>query len=102
MKAQFITAQEIQKVMNISRSKSYQIVRDLNKELKGMGYITIAGKCPIQFLSLIHILPHRQGGRQGGPGLHPGRDPQRRDRQDHRLLRANPGLLRAQAAPPAL
>ena len=44
MKAQFITAQEIQKVMNISRSKSYQ-----NKELKGMGYITIAGKCPIQF-----------------------------------------------------
>ena len=35
-------------------------------------------------------------------GLHPGRDPQRRDRQDHRLLRANPGLLRAQAAPPAL
>jgi len=49
MKAQFITAQEIQKAMNISRSKSYQIVRDLNKELKGMGYITIAGKCPIQF-----------------------------------------------------
>ena len=37
-----------------------------------------------------------------GPGLHPGRDPQRGDRQDHRLLRANPGLLRAQAAPPAL
>ena len=35
--------------MNISRSKSYQIVRDLNKELKEMGYITIAGKCPIQF-----------------------------------------------------
>lgn len=49
MKAQFITAQEIQEVMNVSRSKSYQIVRDLNKELKNMGYITIAGKCPIQF-----------------------------------------------------
>ena len=29
-------------------------------------------------------------------GLHPGRDPQRGDRQDHRLLRAHPGLLRAQ------
>ena len=42
MKAQFIIAQEIQKVMNIRRSKSYQIVRNL-------GYITIAGKCPIQF-----------------------------------------------------
>ena len=49
MKAQFITAEEIQEVMKISRSKSYQIVRDLNKELKAMGYITIAGKCPIQY-----------------------------------------------------
>lgn len=49
MRAQFITAEEIQKIMNISRSKSYQIVRDLNKELKEMRYITIAGKCPIQF-----------------------------------------------------
>ena len=35
--------------MNISRNKSYQIVRDLNKELKEMGYITIAGKCSVQF-----------------------------------------------------
>ena len=49
MKTQFITAEEIQEIMNISRSKSYQIVRDLNKELKAMGYITIAGKCPIQY-----------------------------------------------------
>ena len=49
MKAQFITAEEIQEIMNISRSKSYQIVRDLNKELKAMGYITIAGKCPIKY-----------------------------------------------------
>ena len=53
MKAQFITAEEIQKIMNISRSKSYQIVRDLNKELKEMGYITIAGKCPFIFFKHI-------------------------------------------------
>lgn len=49
MRAQFIPTEEIQKIMNINRSKAYQIVRDLNKELKSMGYITIAGKCPIQF-----------------------------------------------------
>lgn len=49
MRAQFITAEEIQKIMNISRSKAYQIVRELNKELKAMGYITIAGKCPVSF-----------------------------------------------------
>ena len=49
MRAQFITASEVAEIMGISRSKSYQIIRDLNKELKSMGYHTIAGKCPIQF-----------------------------------------------------
>lgn len=49
MRTQFITAEEIQEIMDISRSKAYQIVRELNKELKAMGYITIAGKCSIQF-----------------------------------------------------
>lgn len=45
MRAQFITAEEVQKVLDVSRSKSYQIIRELNKELKSMGYQTIAGKC---------------------------------------------------------
>ena len=49
MRAQFITAAEVQKALGISRSKAYQIIRTLNKELKAMGYITIAGKCPIQY-----------------------------------------------------
>ena len=44
MRAQFITAEEVQQVLDISRSKSYQIIRDLNKELKSMGYHTNAGK----------------------------------------------------------
>ena len=47
MRAQFITAEEVQQILNVSRSKSYQIIRELNKELKSMGYQTIAGKCPI-------------------------------------------------------
>lgn len=38
MRAQFITAEEVQQILNVSRSKSYQIIRDLNKELKSMGY----------------------------------------------------------------
>ena len=37
MRAQFITAEEVQKVLDVSRSKSYQIIRELNKELKSMG-----------------------------------------------------------------
>ena len=47
-----------------------------------------------------HRLSHRQGGRQDRAGLHAGRDPQRRHRQDHRLLRAHAGLLRAEDPPP--
>ena len=43
------SATEVAEIMGISRSKSYQIIRELNKELKSMGYHTIAGKCPIQF-----------------------------------------------------
>lgn len=49
MRAQFITAGEVAEIMGVSRTKAYQIVRDMNKELKSMGYITIAGKCPIQY-----------------------------------------------------
>ena len=49
MRAQFITAEEVQQVLKISRSKSYQIIRELNKELKSMGYQTLAGKCPIAY-----------------------------------------------------
>ncbi len=49
MRAQFITAQEVAEILGISRSKSYQIIRQMNKELKAQGYITIAGKCPAQY-----------------------------------------------------
>lgn len=42
MRAQFITAGEVAEIMGVSRTKAYQIVRDMNKELKSMGYITIA------------------------------------------------------------
>ena len=49
MKAQFITAAEVAEIMGVSRTKAYQIVRDMNKELRAMGYITIAGKCPVQY-----------------------------------------------------
>ena len=34
MRAQFITASEVAKIMGISRSKAYQIVREMNRELK--------------------------------------------------------------------
>lgn len=49
MKAQFITAEEVQEVLGVSRSKAYQIVQSMNRDLKAAGYITIAGKCPVQY-----------------------------------------------------
>ena len=38
MRAQFITAAEVAEIMGISRSKAYQIVREMNRELKAQGY----------------------------------------------------------------
>ena len=49
MRAQFITAEEVQQVLGVSRSTAYQIIQRMNRELKAAGYITIAGKCPIQY-----------------------------------------------------
>jgi sugar-specific transcriptional regulator TrmB len=49
MRAQFITAEEVAEVMGVGRSKAYEIVRDMNKELKEMGYLTVRGKCPIRY-----------------------------------------------------
>ena len=63
MRAQFITAAEVAEIMGISRSKAYQIVREMNRELKAQGYthiffavgawkagnLTVAGKCPAQY-----------------------------------------------------
>ena len=46
--------------MGVSRSKAYQIVREMNRELNSMGYITVSGKCPVQyFKKKFYGLQHR-------------------------------------------
>ena len=45
----FLRVEEVAEEMGVSKSYAYKIVQKLNKELKSMGYHTIAGKCPIQF-----------------------------------------------------
>ena len=40
----FITVKEICQVLSVSESKSYAIVRDLNKELSDKGYMVIPGR----------------------------------------------------------
>ena len=43
MQKQYITAEELQTIMGISRGKAYEIIRSCNQELKAQGFITIAG-----------------------------------------------------------
>lgn len=44
MQKQYLTAQEVAEALGVSSGKAYAIIRDLNKELKERGYITVAGK----------------------------------------------------------
>ncbi len=44
MEKSYITAKEIAEMLGISTGKSYQIIRDMNAELKAGGYLTISGK----------------------------------------------------------
>lgn len=50
MQKQYITAEELQTIMGISRGKAYEIIRSCNQELKAQGFITIAGKLPIAYM----------------------------------------------------
>ncbi|WP_373483309.1 hypothetical protein [Acetobacterium sp.] len=47
----FITAPEVAEAMGVSTGKGYAIIRELNKELKSQGYITIAGKVSRRFFA---------------------------------------------------
>ena len=41
---QFIGAKEVAEILGVSEGKAYSVIRDLNKELKERGFITVAGK----------------------------------------------------------
>ena len=49
MKKQYLTAKEISEAMCVSESKAYGIIRELNKELRTEGYLTVSGKVPVAF-----------------------------------------------------
>ena len=40
----FLTVDEVAKELRISKSKAYQIVRQLNDEMKQLGYLKIQGR----------------------------------------------------------
>lgn len=44
-----MSAEDIAKKLNCSKSHAYKIVKELNRELAGQGYITMAGCIPRAF-----------------------------------------------------
>ncbi len=45
----YYSAEDIAKMLGVSMGKSYKILREMNKELAGKGFITIAGKIPVEY-----------------------------------------------------
>lgn len=45
----FYRVEDVINILGISTSKAYQIIQQLNKELKEKGYITIAGRVPVKY-----------------------------------------------------
>lgn len=46
---QIVTARDVMSVLQVSESKAYGIIKQLNKELSEKGYITIPGKVPAAY-----------------------------------------------------
>lgn len=44
-----MTADEVGKIMEVSKRTGYNIIKQLNSELKGKGYITQAGRIPRKY-----------------------------------------------------
>lgn len=49
MTRQVLTAKDISEICNISESKSYQVIRQLNEELEKAGYLTFRGRVSSAF-----------------------------------------------------
>ena len=45
----FMTVEEVVAELRVSKSKAYQIVRELNAELQKQGYLTVAGRVNATF-----------------------------------------------------
>lgn len=46
----YVDAAELKEILNISKSKAYELIRGMNAELKKEGYIVIPGRVPRRYL----------------------------------------------------
>lgn len=49
MAKQIVTVKDVMEVLQVSESKAYGVIRQLNSELKAQGYIVIPGKVPTAY-----------------------------------------------------
>lgn len=47
----FMTVEEVAQELRVSKSKAYEVVRNLNRELQEMGYLTVAGRINTTFFT---------------------------------------------------
>lgn len=47
----YITGPEVAEALGISDGKAYEILRDMNKELRAKGFITVAGRVPLRYFN---------------------------------------------------
>lgn len=60
MTTQVLTAKDIAEMCDISESKAYQIIRQLNDELKAKGYLVFRGR-----VSRVYFLEKMYGMKEG-------------------------------------
>ncbi len=51
MNNRFYTAKDVSQMLGVSESKAYKLIKDMNNELAGKGYITLSGKIPKVFFN---------------------------------------------------
>lgn len=49
MTKQYLTAKEVSDALGVSESKAYNIIRELNSQLKEQGYLVISGKVSTKY-----------------------------------------------------
>ncbi len=45
----YYNAEEVATMLGVSMGKAYKILREMNKDLAGKGFLTIAGKIPVEY-----------------------------------------------------
>lgn len=47
----YYNAEEVASMLGVSIGKSYKILREMNTELAGKGFLTISGKIPVEYFN---------------------------------------------------